>query len=97
MPNKPRKHNVKYYDLLEILSYIDDKVSNFKDTLWDYMCDGDYIENDTITIYPIDFQEFLEKDYISDNERKIIEEGVKVLFEEFPDIENREVNFKICW
>lgn len=49
------------------------------------------IKNDTITLNPIDFNDFL------DVENGVIKEGLNVLFKEFPDIKNKEVNFKIYW
>lgn len=90
--NKPKKYEARpYYDLLEVLDYIDTKIPRFKDKIWDKMCDEYYINNDTITSL-IDFQDFVEDDM-----DETIKEGVDVLFKEFPDIKNEEVDFKICW
>ena len=55
------------------------------------MCDEYYMKNDTITLDPIDFNEFL------DDRSEVVQEGINVLFKEFPDIKNKEVNFKIYW
>ena len=89
--DKPIKHKIEYYDLLNILHYIDSKVPNFENEIWYRMCDEDYIKNDTITLNPIDFHEFL------DEGNEVVKEGLNVLFKEFPDIKNKEVNFKIYW
>lgn len=89
--DKPIKNKIEYYDLLQILHYIDSKVPDFENEIWNIMCDECYIKNDTITLNPIDFHEFL------DVENEVIKEGLNVLFKEFPDIKNKEVNFKIYW
>lgn len=89
--DKPIKHKTEYYDLLQIIHYIDSKVPNFENEIWSRMCDEYYIKNDTITLNPIDFNEFL------DEGSEVIKEGINVLFKEFPDVKNKEVNFKIYW
>lgn len=89
--DKPIKNKIEYYDLLQILHYIDSKVPNFENEIWNIMCDECYINNNTITLNPIDFHEFF------DVKNEVIKEGLNVLFKEFPDIKNKEVNFKVYW
>lgn len=89
--DKPQKYKIEYYDLLNVLHYIDSKVPNFKEEIWYRICDEDYIKNDTITIDPIEFQKF------SDEDNETIKKGINVLFEEFPDIKNEEIHFQIYW
>ena len=89
--DKPTKCRTEYYDLLQIIHYIDSKVPDFESEIWSRMCDEYYMKNDTITLDPIDFNEFL------DDRSEVVQEGINVLFKEFTDIKNKEVNFKIYW
>lgn len=79
-----------YYNLLEILKYIDDEVPGFKKKIWKELCDLNYINNDTCTgIY---FEGLIGRD----SPEEVIE-GIKYMFKEFPDIARGEVNFWISW
>ena len=37
--DKPIKHKIEYYDLLNVLHYIDSKVPNFENEIWYRMCE----------------------------------------------------------
>lgn len=89
--NKPEAIQGKpYYDLIDVLDYIDEKASGFKDKIWDILCDMGYINNDTVT--NICFDGLISKDSPSE-----IVDGIGYLFEEFPDIKDGEVDFSISW
>lgn len=90
---KPSFKKVEYLeiDLLDLLSYIDKKVTRFNDVMWDKLCEDYYITNDTCRY--IDFEKYLTEDYYSD----IIVEGVKMMFDEFPELKNDNIRFNIYW
>lgn len=89
--NKPKaKVGVPYYDLLEVLKYIDENVPGFEKRIWRILCDCGYIKNDIVTgIY---FEGLITEDTPDE-----VIEGIEFMFKEFPDIKNGKVDFSISW
>lgn len=81
---------IPYYDLLEVLHYVDEAVPGFKDEVWSILCDLGYISNDTKV--GINFEGI-----IGENTPEVVVEGIKYMFDEFSYIKNMEVEFKISW
>lgn len=81
---------IPYYDLLEVLHYVDEAVPGFKDKVWSILCDLGYISNDAKV--GINFEGI-----IGENTPEIVIEGIEYMFREFPYIKNMEVEFSICW
>ena len=88
---KPISKQAKpYYDLLEILNYVDNEVKGFKKKVWKDLCYMGYINNDTYTgIYW--------EGLIGENTHEEVIEGIEYMFKEFPDIKEGTVNFWISW
>lgn len=76
--------------MIDVLDYVDGYVPGFKRKAWKELCDMGYIANDTFTY--IDWDGLCDKD----TPEKILE-GIKVMFDEFPDIKNGDINFHISW
>ncbi len=89
--NKPETYQAKpYYDIFEVLDYVDQVVPNFKDKIWKELCDMGYINNDTkVNIY---FKGLIGKETPEE-----VVEGINYMFKKFPDIKNGEVDFSISW
>lgn len=79
-----------YYDLFEVLDYVDKEVPRFRNKIWEELCDTYYINNDTM-------MKICFEDLIEENTPEEIVEGIEYMFKEFPDIKNGEVDFKISW
>lgn len=81
---------IPYYDLLEVLHYVDEAVPGFKDEVWSILCDLGYISNDTKV--GINFEGI-----IGENTPEVVIEGIEYMFKEFPYIKNMEVEFSVSW
>ncbi len=89
--NKPKKYQAEpYYDLLEVLDYVEQTVPRAKRKIWHELCNRGYINNNTITnIY---FEGLIDEDMPEE-----VLEGINYMFKEFSDIKNDEVDFRIYW
>lgn len=91
--NKPQKYLPKQewkYNLIDVLKYIDESVPRFKRKVWRVLCDLGYIQNDTCQY--ISFKEIFP--YTDDD---VLDKGLRLLYDEFPDIESGDVLFDISW
>lgn len=79
-----------YYNLLEVLNYVDNKVKGFKKKVWKDLCNMGYINNDTST--SIYWEGLIDED----THEEVIE-GIEYMFKEFPDIKEGTVDFWISW
>ena len=79
-----------YYNLLEVLNYVDNEVRGFKKQVWKDLCNMGYINNDTSTgIYW--------EGLIGEDTYEEVIEGIEYMFKEFPDIKDGKVDFWISW
>lgn len=79
-----------YYNIFEVLNYVDKEVPTFRKKVWKLLCDFNYINNDTSTgIYW--------EGLIGENTSEEIIEGIEYMFKEFPDIKDGTVDFWISW
>lgn len=84
------KQTVPYYNLLEVLNYVDNEIKGFKKKAWTDLCDMGYINNDTYTgIYW--------EGLLGETTCEEVVEGIEYMFDEFPDIKEGKVNFWISW
>lgn len=81
---------IPYYDLLEVLRYVDKTIPGFKDKVWSILCNLGYIANDTKV--SINFEGI-----IGEDTPEVVVEGIKYMLDEFPYIKNMEVEFSISW
>ena len=89
--NKPIPKQAKpYYNIFEILDYVDKEVPGFRKRVWKDLINMDYINNGTST--SIDWQGLIDED----TSEEVIE-GIEYMLTEFPDIKNNEVDFWIYW
>ena len=89
--DKPQtKQGRPYYNIFEVLNYVDNEVPGFREKVWKDLCDMGYVNNDTTTgIY---FEGLIGED----TSEEVIE-GIEYMLNEFPDIKNGEVDFEISW
>ena len=79
-----------YYNLFEVLNYVDKEVQGFRKKVWKDLCNMGYINNDTSTgIYW--------EGLIGENTSEEVIEGIEYMFKEFPDIKEGTVDFWISW
>ena len=79
-----------YYNLLEVLNYVDNEVKGFKKKVWEDLCNMGYINNDTST-------DIYWEGLIGDNTSEDVIDGIEYMFKEFPDIKEGKVDFWISW
>lgn len=88
---KPKLYYSKrYYNLFEVLTYVDNKFPGFKRKLWKILCDNYEIHNDTMDDFNFDM-------LIDDDTPEIVVDGINYMYDEFPDIRDGEVEFWISW
>lgn len=89
--DKPKTYQARpYYNIFEVLDYVDQTVSGFRKKIWKELCNMGYINNDTTTgIY---FEGL-----IGENTPDEVVEGIEYMFKEFPDIKDGKADFYISW
>lgn len=89
---KPQSKTRTIYNLFEVLRYANEEVEDFKDKIWEFLCDESYIKNDTCVYIP--FENFLEEEeYYGEDVIK----GVKFLIKEMPEILDEDILFEVSW
>ena len=89
--DKPKTYQARpYYNIFEVLDYVDQTIPGFEKKIWEKLCDMGYIDNNTTT--SIYF-----KGLISEDTSEEVVDGINYMFNEFPDIKNGEVDFYISW
>lgn len=91
------KKEIRYeINLLDLLSYIDERVNGFKELMWDYICEYNHITNDMILEYY-----FFNLDFKYDNLDPEVEEtlkkGIEIIKQEYPDMKSVRTYFIISW
>lgn len=82
--------------MLDLLAYVEEKVKGFKDLMWDYICERNYIVNDMILEYYF-FNLDFKYDNLDSEVEEILKKGIEVMKEEYPEMENHRTYFIISW
>ena len=82
--------------MLDLLAYVEEKVKGFKDLMWDYICEHNYIVNDMILEYYF-FNLDFKYDNLDSEVEEILKKGIEVMKEEYPEMENHRTYFIISW
>jgi len=88
---KPKKTTKSYYDYFQVRDYLQKKYNKKFDVFWDrIMCGRHEVMNDS---YVILYGYEDEADYLRDSEDAEALEELKIIYDEFSDLEE----FWVCW